>query len=137
MRDETMDATVASYMKCFSNYLPKYLKQFDFYSMRNSQASFALCSSFDSRYNPFTVVNVADLPIQSNSDCGAFVCLFAEYFIDSKPIPPTFSRHKMELYRNCLTQDLVKYGRWKIEKGYSSNAEGTVKLRRELRKKKT
>ncbi|XP_050222623.2 uncharacterized protein LOC126672710 [Mercurialis annua] len=113
MKSPTMDAIVHNYMQAYIHYLPKFLKNMDFYSTRTSSSSFALTSSLDSRYESFSYENVPYMPVQSDSDCGAFVCLFAEHFISSKRIPSTFSLMEMETYRNRLVQSLIKYGRWK------------------------
>ena len=44
------------------------------------------------------------------SDCGLFVLSFAEYFVDTKPIP---SELDVELHRDRLAVSLYKYARMK------------------------
>ncbi|XP_055960157.1 uncharacterized protein LOC126662054 [Mercurialis annua] len=133
-KTEKIEANIEKMIGAFTHYLPVFLKQMNFYSSRNDSVSFALSSSFDSRYSPFSYENVAEVPVQIKSDCGAFTCLFAEYLIHGKPITSSFSMDEMERYRNRLCQGLISYAKWKLETDYKSDVEGTVQLRRELRR---
>uniref|UniRef100_A0A803NSH7 Ubiquitin-like protease family profile domain-containing protein n=1 Tax=Cannabis sativa TaxID=3483 RepID=A0A803NSH7_CANSA len=65
----------------------------DFKSLRNE-------SRF-STMEPFEIVHVSRLPEQNIVDCGAFLAAFAEYFIDSKPIPS--DDFDVEVHRDRLT----------------------------------
>ncbi|XP_055960525.1 uncharacterized protein LOC126668576 [Mercurialis annua] len=88
MKSPTMDAIVHNYMQAYIHYLPKFLKNMDFYSTRTSSSSFALTSSLDSRYESFSYENVPYMPVQSDrsvllffvSTLFVFMLIFFPYF---------------------------------------------------------
>ncbi|KAF4398216.1 hypothetical protein G4B88_009832 [Cannabis sativa] len=88
----------------FSVLLPHFFALFDEFKKDNKPISL----------DPFEVVKVDGLPQQTSklfsSDCGCFVALFAEYFIDMKPIPPIFD---VEKHRDRLAMLFFKYARMK------------------------
>ncbi|KAM6583732.1 hypothetical protein CsatB_010734 [Cannabis sativa] len=79
--------------KLFSIILPYYFSILDFKSLRN-ESRFSTMESFET-------VHVSGLPEQNIVDCGAFLAAFAEYFIDSKPIPS--DDFDVEVHRDRLT----------------------------------
>ncbi|KAM3355939.1 hypothetical protein P3S68_022653 [Capsicum galapagoense] len=116
------DKVVQKVMLPYQTLIPYFLKKVDFYLEKGIAKS---------ENDTLPIKMVDELPQQTQCDCGAFVCAFAEYVIHGRDIPKEIDIGHVRMRYGALLWD---YGKRKLEAGIKDNT--TEKVRRLFGKEK-
>ncbi|XP_050209842.2 uncharacterized protein LOC126660405 [Mercurialis annua] len=127
LRSARRDKSANEYVECYSVLLPLYFDAVNLFDSRNDIDTTTGPYEEKSSTDPFRIVNVENIPVQTDIDCGVHMFCAAEFFVDGKVMSDDFD---IKEHRARYACSLYTYGCWKDEFAALSEDEGPVKINR-------